>query len=581
MSVTERSHESEDELEERKREDFFAVLDLKKKSVPSSPSGSLQHNHPRREDAYNNPLNGEGNELGYRSGESGKDSADIQSIMSVTSPRGQIHDLCKSPPQASMMTADCGVRFDAVAGEEEQQDCLAAEFRRMKLKGEFPCRLCSAVFPNLRVLKGHIQSHIRGSVGMFHCNICPYTNSAKTNLVRHVRTHNADRPYECALCNSAFTTKANCERHLRNIHSKLSREDVKKSIIYHPSEDPTNDPDLETKLQAQDELMIVQCDELKHKSRRTQSQHKNKEQCLIGTKQTHQWKKTQEAATMTNNLEGGKEIEDEEMSRRSGLDKERESNDNISNIDALVTITKNNNNTFPKLPTTKNQRLSDKETTEMTPVRHSVGSPVRGVDSTLDPSMGTFDLNFPIHRAQPPFNLHPNFMSGNPTLLPSSNMEEFRSRLQKELINNSQLSCGTTFDSIMASTAQRLQAINDQIFSDYSGGNPEVNIHYGHIKVKEEDEESELVIDEEEDTEEEATDGRQSKEETKDTFSDGNNRTGAISSPKDVGLASVSRLMDNATTDTRAFQLPSDKDEEGLLTGSNREGKNSGSDENK
>ncbi|KAJ8949253.1 hypothetical protein NQ318_022766 [Aromia moschata] len=56
-----------------------------------------------------------------------------------------------------------------------------------------------------------------------------------------MRTHNGDRPYECSLCNYAFTTKANCERHLRNRHAKTTREEVKKSIIYHPSEDPTNE----------------------------------------------------------------------------------------------------------------------------------------------------------------------------------------------------------------------------------------------------------------------------------------------------------------------------------------------------
>ena len=32
--------------------------------------------------------------------------------------------------------------------------------RDMKLKGEFPCRLCDAVFPNLRALKGHNKEHM-------------------------------------------------------------------------------------------------------------------------------------------------------------------------------------------------------------------------------------------------------------------------------------------------------------------------------------------------------------------------------------------------------------------------------------
>lgn len=75
----------------------------------------------------------------------------------------------------------------------------------------------------------------------FSCNMCPYTIHDKAALIRHMRTHNGDRPYECAICNYAFTTKANCERHLRNRHGKSTRDEVKRAIIYHPSEDSSCD----------------------------------------------------------------------------------------------------------------------------------------------------------------------------------------------------------------------------------------------------------------------------------------------------------------------------------------------------
>jgi hypothetical protein len=647
--VTGRSSESEEEIEERKREDFFLRLDLQNKSIPSSPSGSFEHNHPKKEDVFETSMycNAKRNETGDRSGESGKDLADIQSIISVTSAGGLIHDLSKSPPQVNTISPDCGVRFDSVAGEEEQQDCFAAEFRRMKLKGEFPCRLCTAVFPNLRALKGHNRSHLSASVGIFRCNMCPYTNPDKATLVRHMRTHNGDRPYECSLCNYAFTTKANCERHLRNRHSKLSREDVKKSIIYHPSEDPTNDPELQVKLQAREDvkrslifnsqqsssledlnmierstnhqhslderkksyspdeklITLQQYEDFKHESRRTQSPHQSIiEQRLTNMEQVRPWEKTQEAATMTTGVRDGEAVEDKEMSHDSGLDKERESNDNISSIEALVTLTKNKNNTFPKLPATENQRCPNNEAIEMTPPKHSVGSfpsPARDVDSPLDLSMDALDLSkkrytatptketdnaepqdlskksqnnefnnnrrspstifslkseqslkndsmgshqhgslaqqmftssrgtamsphenspspttlpkldinpaatagfyrnpqlnhlylnnnsFPFHQAQNPFPLHPYFMPHTPALLQSSNMEEFRSRLHKELINNLQLSGGTIFDSMMASAAERLQAIHNQAFSDYSRGKPDVKMGYVDAKIEE------------------------------------------------------------------------------------------------
>lgn len=653
--VAVRSSESEEEIEERKRDDFFAGLDLQNKSTPSSPSGCLQHNHSKKEDVfdtsvYNSPLNVERKETGDRSGESGKDLADIQSIISVTSAGGLLQDLSKSPPQVGMLTSDCGVRLDAVTGEEEQQDCFAAEFRRMKLKGEFPCRLCTAVFPNLRALKGHNRSHLSSSVGIFRCNMCPYTNPDKATLVRHMRTHNGDRPYECALCNYAFTTKANCERHLRNRHSKLSREDVKKSIIYHPSEDPTNDPDLQAKLQAREDVKrslvfnnqhssslddlnatehsscyqhslsehkrsyspdeklvtLQQYEEFRHESRQTQSPHLNiTEQHLAGKKQASVWEKTQEAATMTNCVREGNDGEDEDTSHDGDLDKEGESIDRISSIEALVSLTKNNTNTFPKLPASENQRFSNKEMIKVAPLRHLVGtfpSPERDVDSPLDLSMDALDLSkrrepysksfsatptkesddaepqdlskksrssefinkrrspstvfspklehslrnesigshqhgslvqqrltsnkgtamsshenspspttlpkldlnaagfygnqqlnhlylnsngFPFHQAQAPFALHSYFMPPAPALLQSSNMEELRSRLHKELINNLQLSGGTIFDPMMVSTAERLQAIHSQAFTDYSRGKPDVTMGYGNFKAEE------------------------------------------------------------------------------------------------
>jgi len=641
--VAGRSSESEGEIEERKREDFFAGLDLQNKSIPCSPSESLERSRSKKEDmsepsGYNSQLNGERNETADRSVESAKDLADIQSIISVTSAGGLLHDLSKSPPQVGVLTADCGVRLDAVTGEEEQQDCFAAEFRRMKLKGEFPCRLCTAVFPNLRALKGHNRSHLSSSVGIFRCNMCPYTNPDKATLVRHMRTHNGDRPYECALCNYAFTTKANCERHLRNRHSKLSREEVKKSIIYHPSEDPTNDPDIQVKLQARedvkrslvfnsqhassledmhttehssryqhslnehkrsyspDEKMVTlqQYEEFKHESRQTQSPHQNiTEHHLTGKKQVSVWEKTQEAATMTNCVREEEEEEDERTSRDGDLDKEKESVDEISSIEALVSLTKNNTNTFPKLPASENQRFSNKEIMKVVPLRHLVStfpSPERDVDSPLDLSMDALDLSkrrqpynrnfsasptkesddtepqdlskksrsseftnkrrspstvftpklehtlrndsigsqqhgslvqqrltsskgtamsshenspsptalpkldintagfygnsqlshlylnnngFPFHQAGAPFALHSYFMPHAPALLHSSNMEEFRSRLHKELINNLQLSGGTIFDSVMVP------------FRDYPRGKPDVTVGYGDFKAEE------------------------------------------------------------------------------------------------
>ena len=44
-----------------------------------------------------------------------------------------------------------------------------------------------------------------------------------------------EKPYECKLCNYGFTTKANCERHLKNKHGRTSREAIRSSIVIHES----------------------------------------------------------------------------------------------------------------------------------------------------------------------------------------------------------------------------------------------------------------------------------------------------------------------------------------------------------
>ncbi|XP_061724291.1 ras-responsive element-binding protein 1-like [Cydia pomonella] len=230
-----------------RREDFFAKLDLRNRyGIPGTLTPPMERFTPKFEDSHYT-----GN--GIRHIDAARDLADIQSILNVTSTGSLLERLTgtRVPLESAVLTPP-----DTVGKEREQeetQDNFAAEFRRMKLRGEFPCRLCPAKFPNLRALKGHNRVHLSGTgPGPYQCNMCPHASLDKAALVRHMRTHNGDRPYECAVCNYAFTTKANCERHLRNRHAKVTREDVKRSIIYHPSEDPNND-EVNSKL-ARDEV---------------------------------------------------------------------------------------------------------------------------------------------------------------------------------------------------------------------------------------------------------------------------------------------------------------------------------------
>lgn len=219
--------------ESRDRSNFFANLELNPSfGIPETLTPPME----RFISKYDSRKYGEN---GLQHMQAPRDLADIQSIINVTSAHTLLQRLTepRATVESSMLTPPDTVIKDR--DQEEAQDSFAAEFRRMKLRGEFPCRLCPAKFPNLRALKGHNRVHLNGPAP-YRCNMCPFGSLEKASVTRHMREHNGDRPFECAVCNYAFTTKANCERHLRNRHAKVTREEVKRSIIYYPSKDPSN-----------------------------------------------------------------------------------------------------------------------------------------------------------------------------------------------------------------------------------------------------------------------------------------------------------------------------------------------------
>lgn len=249
---------SETSEEDTKRDDFFANLDLQNKSNAMSVNttvgtsdmlSSTSSTTTDKASPFHSPFNLNSKYESRRMLTSSspsftqqndtKDLADIQSIINVTSSSGGFWKELDKP------ISSLDKEFDSSSmnkDDEEQQDAFTAEFRKMKMRGEFPCRLCTSVFPNLRALKGHNRVHLSAAgPGPYKCNMCPYLINDKAALIRHMRSHNGDRPYECAICNYAFTTKANCERHLRNRHGKNTRDEIKRSIIYHPTEDSSCD----------------------------------------------------------------------------------------------------------------------------------------------------------------------------------------------------------------------------------------------------------------------------------------------------------------------------------------------------
>uniref|UniRef100_A0A670IST1 Zinc finger protein, FOG family member 1 n=1 Tax=Podarcis muralis TaxID=64176 RepID=A0A670IST1_PODMU len=100
-------------------------------------------------------------------------------------------------------------------------------------KDVFPCKDCGIWYRSERNLQAHL---------MYYCasrqnatsptvdekpkeaypneRICPFPQCKKScpsasSLEIHMRSHSGERPFVCLICHSAFTTKANCERHLK------------------------------------------------------------------------------------------------------------------------------------------------------------------------------------------------------------------------------------------------------------------------------------------------------------------------------------------------------------------------------
>ena len=123
------------------------------------------------------------------------------------------------------------------ASSSKKEDDLGYSYRFMKYHGKYPCTICRERLPNLRRLKYHnIEFHMNAPP--YKCNLvgCGYSSCDKNIFKEHMKRHKGDTPYECKSCEQVFTNKANCERHIRNIHDKSDREEIQSIMSYTPQE---------------------------------------------------------------------------------------------------------------------------------------------------------------------------------------------------------------------------------------------------------------------------------------------------------------------------------------------------------
>ncbi|XP_038168392.1 zinc finger protein ZFPM1 isoform X1 [Arvicola amphibius] len=102
-------------------------------------------------------------------------------------------------------------------------------------KDVFPCKDCGIWYRSERNLQAHLLYYCAsrqraGSPASVteekpketypNERVCPFPQCRKScpsasSLEIHMRSHSGERPFVCLICLSAFTTKANCERHLK------------------------------------------------------------------------------------------------------------------------------------------------------------------------------------------------------------------------------------------------------------------------------------------------------------------------------------------------------------------------------
>ncbi|XP_055588520.1 zinc finger protein 62 homolog [Uranotaenia lowii] len=92
-----------------------------------------------------------------------------------------------------------------------------SRYHNEKLQGEFTCEVCGKVLPKKIMLK-HMRDHRALNQERNRCSICEKKFTTGQRLVRHMRQHTGERPFQCRYCEKTFKTKTCVSIHER-IHT--------------------------------------------------------------------------------------------------------------------------------------------------------------------------------------------------------------------------------------------------------------------------------------------------------------------------------------------------------------------------
>ncbi|XP_059607706.1 zinc finger protein 878-like [Phlebotomus argentipes] len=85
----------------------------------------------------------------------------------------------------------------------------------------FSCSQCGSEFSSAKALSSHVARH---SASM-NCKICKQTFKNRFTHRRHLKTHSAEKKFECKSCGRKFREGSSLKRHIFLLHEKVQEKD--------------------------------------------------------------------------------------------------------------------------------------------------------------------------------------------------------------------------------------------------------------------------------------------------------------------------------------------------------------------